>query len=115
MVLHWNFVQPFDLRKKWFYDNLYKDKRPSNELNLLQDAQVMMVDRGMCTGICLGDLCTNCAGLLLSGNIFSSSCSKIMEADPNNLKENLPVRFLGEAGVVRMCMCVCVCYNVHEA
>ncbi|XP_065916670.1 E3 ubiquitin-protein ligase HACE1-like isoform X2 [Dysidea avara] len=70
--------QPFDLRKKWFYDNLYKDKRPSNEINMFQDAQVMMVDRG---------------------NIFSSSCSKIMEADPNNLKENLPVRFLGEAGV----------------
>lgn len=42
----------------------------------------------------------NCGGLLLPGNIFSSSCSKIMEADPNNLKENLPVRFLGEAGVV---------------
>jgi len=40
--------------------------------------------------------------VLLSGNIFSSSCSKIMEADPSNLKENLPVRFLGEAGVVRV-------------
>lgn len=63
---------------------------------MLEETQVMMVDRGALFRVC--NICLNGA---CTGSIFSSSCSKIMEANPNNLKENLSIRFLGEAGVVR--------------
>lgn len=41
------YTKPFELRKKWFYENLYKDKKPHNDISMLEEAQVMMVDRGV--------------------------------------------------------------------
>ena len=39
-------AQPFESRKKWFYENLYGNKPPSNDLILTDDASVIEVDRG---------------------------------------------------------------------
>ena len=105
-LLHTIFcTQPFELRKKWFYENLYKDKKPTNDISMLEEAQVMMVDRG----VLYLKFVISVSIVIFIGNIFSSSCSKIMEANPNKLKENLSVRFSGEAGVVRYISLVKCC------
>ena len=39
-------AQPFESRKKWFYENLYGNKPPSSDLILTDDATVIEVDRG---------------------------------------------------------------------
>ncbi len=44
--MHIVHAQPFDDRKDWFYQNLYKGKPPSNELTLATQANVIEVDRG---------------------------------------------------------------------
>ena len=45
--MHIVHAQPFDNRKNWFYENLYKGKPPSNELTLATQANVIEVDRGI--------------------------------------------------------------------
>ena len=45
-------AQPFDDRKDWFYQNLYKGKPPSNELTLATQENVIEVDRGKASSCC---------------------------------------------------------------
>ena len=44
--MHIVHAQPFDDRKKWFYENLYQGKPPNNELTLAAETNAIMVDRG---------------------------------------------------------------------
>ena len=44
--MHIVHAQPFDDRKKWFYENLYQGKPPNNELTLVAETNAIMVDRG---------------------------------------------------------------------
>ena len=50
--MHIVHAQPFDDRKDWFYENLYKGKPPTNELTLATQANVIQVDRGMLNAMC---------------------------------------------------------------
>ena len=48
--MHIVHAQPFESRKKWFYENLHGSKPPSNELSLAAEENVIEVDRGkMCS------------------------------------------------------------------
>ena len=38
--------QPFEDCRKWFYENLYGGKPPTNELNLAAESNTILVDRG---------------------------------------------------------------------
>ena len=44
-------AQPFDDRKNWFYENLYKEKPPSTEINLTPENNLIQVERGACMGL----------------------------------------------------------------
>ena len=44
--MHIVHAQPFADRKKWFYENLYGGKPPSNELTLAAETNSILVDRG---------------------------------------------------------------------
>ncbi len=44
-------AQPFDDRKNWFYENLYKEKPPSTEINLTPENNLIQVERGECMGL----------------------------------------------------------------
>jgi E3 ubiquitin-protein ligase HACE1 len=76
--MHIIHAQPFESRKDWFYENLHGDRPPANELSLAREDGVIEVDRD---------------------NIFNSSCCKISESPVSALKENLTIRFAGEAGM----------------
>lgn len=45
--MHVVHAQPFQDRKKWFYENLYDGKPPSTELTLSSQQTAIEVDRGM--------------------------------------------------------------------
>ena len=70
--MHIVHAQPFDDRKKWFYENLYQGKPPNNELTLAAETNAIMVDRGkwywssrvslcecMCH-VCVSRVCVTC-------------------------------------------------------
>jgi E3 ubiquitin-protein ligase HACE1 len=76
--MHIVHTQPFESRKDWFYQNLYGDKPPSNELTPTSRESVIEVDRD---------------------NIFTTSCSKVSETSVSTLKDSLTIRFTGEAGM----------------
>eukprot|EP00731_Ephydatia_muelleri_P024575 Em0016g846a len=76
--MHIVHTQPFEDRKKWFYENLYNGNQPSTELTLVAENAALLVERE---------------------NIFTSSCSKIADAPVEMLKTSFSVRFAGEAGM----------------
>ena len=41
------YLQPFEDRKKWFYENLYSGNPPSNQLILTSNDSEIIVDRGI--------------------------------------------------------------------
>ena len=99
-------AQPFESRKKWFYENLYGSNPPANDLLLTDDSSVIEVDRGE-LGKCEGREEKDekkdenlMSVFVFSDNIFTTSCAKISESSVNALKENLTIRFIGEAGMV---------------
>ncbi|XP_019853444.1 PREDICTED: E3 ubiquitin-protein ligase HACE1-like [Amphimedon queenslandica] len=76
--IHIVHAQPFEDRKKWFYENLYDGAEPNQQLTLVPQENEIIVDRE---------------------NIFTTSCSKISEASVDQLKLSLAIRFEGEAGM----------------
>ena len=51
-------LQPFDQRKKWFYDNLYVLKEPENPLLGSQREEAITIERGEYTvHVCLLFVC----------------------------------------------------------
>eukprot|EP00731_Ephydatia_muelleri_P036853 Em0338g4a len=71
--MHIVHTQPFEDRKKWFYENLYNGNEPSTELTLAAENAALPCGE--------------------------SSCSKIADAPVEMLKTSFSVPFAGEAGM----------------
>lgn len=116
--MHIVHAQPFDDRKKWFYENLYQGKPPNNELTLAAETNAIMVDRGKWYWSSRVSLCECVCHVCVhvfppsepfpnphpihthTDNIFTTSCEKISTAPVAILKDQLTIQFLGEAGMV---------------
>ncbi|KAL4232649.1 E3 ubiquitin-protein ligase [Mactra antiquata] len=72
--------QPFEARRRWFYEYFENQKELNSniETDLSHDEDTLMIQRDV---------------------LFRSSCSQIMEKDPEKLKRNLNLRFHGEEGM----------------
>lgn len=71
--------QPFEARRKWFYENLHDGER-SNELihSPPNESDILVVDREA---------------------LFDSSCKGVLKASSEKLKKELALKFNGEEGV----------------
>lgn len=57
--------QPFEERKKWFYENLYHGSSPSQTLSLAANNNEIIVDRGTCNCVCRRGAQSLCLDLVL--------------------------------------------------
>jgi E3 ubiquitin-protein ligase HACE1 len=77
--LHIVKAQPFDRRKKWFYQNLNPSLDARDAMLVPNERDTMYIQRG---------------------NVFHTSCENIFKADAEKLKRFVPsVKFVGEEGV----------------
>lgn len=67
--------QPFDIRKQWFYDNLYKIGSVRPNTSLYSEENSIVVDRQ---------------------DFFNSSCGAILSFPSDVLKRDINIRFTGE-------------------
>ncbi|XP_052242685.1 E3 ubiquitin-protein ligase HACE1-like isoform X2 [Dreissena polymorpha] len=71
--------QPFELRRKWFYEHISKRKdAESVAMETRHSGDPLIVDRG---------------------TLFHSSCSQLLGKNPEDLKHNLSLQFQGEEGM----------------
>ena len=67
--------QPFDTRKQWFYDNLYKIGNVKPNTSLYSEENSIVIDRQ---------------------DFFNSSCGAILSFPSDVLKRDINIRFTGE-------------------